>query len=530
VAETSPKLSTWQSLRASFASWRFGAVTLLSFPSGLPLGVVIITVPYWMQQRGVDIKTIGLITAAQIPYAFKFLWSPLIDRFAPRQGRKRFWILLSQAALTLGFLAFVHYADAPEVGVVAALTMLVSFASATQDIAIDAYAVEVLRKEEISVAVGARAALARAGLYVARIINTVGPKVGWPAVFKVVAGLFVPFAAVAYAGPEPEEAIAPPRSLRDAVWEPFVGFFRHSRAIEIAAFLFFYKYADNLATSLISPFFGQKGYSPIDVGLAQGSIGLVCTIFGVFLGGVLTQPWGLGRALWILGIAQALANLGYAVVAQMPVYRPVMYGSVALEAITSGMGTGAFGVFLLQLTQREFSATQYAFFSSIFALGRTFAGPPAGAMVDAMGWRNFFLFTPVAAIPGMWLLNRFAPWHSREVIGLPGGGPESSGGPPLGEPLTLGGLAGRSLLGGALGCFAALSLNVLLSALKKMHSGKSSFDLGAAIQSLSHPVRAVDYVDLVGPMIVGFVFALVTAAYLAARRGVGSPKANLKGV
>ena len=396
-----PKLSTRESLRLAFTSWRTGVVTLLSFPSGLPLGIVLYVVPYWMQQEGIDIKTIGLVSAAQIPYAFKFIWSPLVDRFAPRWGRKRAWILIGQAMLMVSLGIFALNAGHPTVPVVALLTLLVSFASATQDIAYDAYTVEVLHPEERGLAVGARNALARAGMFVGRVVNTFGPRLGWAPTFAAIAVSFVPFAAVTVRAPEPDVPPAPPRTLRRAIWEPFVGFFRHPRALEIAAFMFLYKFADNLATALVSPFLGQVGFSPVDIGIAQGTIGIVATIAGTFLGGILSTSMGVGRALWIFGLLQAVSNLGYVAILSAGVNRPVMYLAAFFEAGTSGMGTGAFGVLLLRLTQRRFSATQYALFSSIFALGRTFAGPPAGALVDALGWRDFFLLTVPAAIPGM---------------------------------------------------------------------------------------------------------------------------------
>jgi PAT family beta-lactamase induction signal transducer AmpG len=511
-----PKPSTRESLRRAFTSWRTGAVTLLSFSSGLPLGLVIYTVPYWMQQEGIDIKTIGLVTAAQIPYAFKFLWSPLMDRYAPPWGRKRAWILVGQALLVASVGAFALSAGGPTVALVALLTLLVSFASATQDIAVDAYAVEVLRPEERGLAVGARNALARAGMFTGRILNTVGPKVGWAPAFGGVAALFVPLALVTWRAPEPDAPPAPPRSLREAVWEPFVGFFRHARALEIAAFLFLYKFADNLAGALVSPFLGQLGYDPVDIGVAQGTIGLFASIGGTLLGGILSTSMGLGRALWVFGILQAVSNLGYVAIAEVGVHRAVMYSAIAVEAGTTGMGTGAFGVLLLRLTQRRFSATQYALFSSIFALGRTFAGPPAGALVDAIGWRDFFLLTIPVALPGLLLLRRFVPARSRDIPEAV----EHEGPPPAhGSPVTVRGLAAWGVAGGIVGTAAAYVFSVLLGALRAMRAS-GTFDVGRAAATLFQPARAVDWVDVVAGPIVGVVTGFAVAAYLAARRGV----------
>jgi PAT family beta-lactamase induction signal transducer AmpG len=511
------RISTRESFRRAFTSWRTGAVTLLAFSSGLPLGVVLYTVPYWMQQEGIDIKTIGLVSAAQIPYAFKFVWSPLMDRFAPRWGRKRGWILIGQAMLAASIAAFALSAGRPTAAVVALLTLVASFASATQDIAYDAYTVEVLRPEERGVAVGARNALARAAMFGGRILNTLGPKLGWGGAFAAVAALFVPLAAVTVKAPEPEVPAAPPRTMREAVWDPFVGFFRHSRALEIAAFLFFYKFADNLAGSLVSPFLGQKGYGPEAVGIGQGTVGLLANVVGTFLGGVLSTPLGLGRALWVFGLLQAISNLGYVAMASAGVDLGLMYGAMAIEAATSGMGTGAFGVLLLRLTQRRFSATQYALFSSIFALGRTFAGPPAGALVDAIGWRDFFLLTIPAALPGLLLLQRFVPWWAREIPETV----EHEGEPPAhGTPVTAGGLVARGAAGALAGTAVAYLASALLAALKAMRGAGGAFDVGAALARLLAPQRAVDWVDLVGPPIAGLVVGIGVAAYVAARRGI----------
>lgn len=513
-----PPTSTRESLRRAFTSWRTGAVTLLSFSSGLPLGLVIYTVPYWMQQEGIDIKTIGLVTAAQIPYAFKFLWSPLMDRYAPPWGRKRAWIGVGQAMLVVAIGAFALSTGGPTAGLIAALTLVVSFASATQDIAVDAYAVEVLRPEERGLAVGARNALARAGMFMGRLLNTAGPKLGWAPSFAAVAAVFVPLAAITWKAPEPDAPPPPPRSLREAVWEPFVGFFRHERALEIAAFLFLYKFADNLAGALVSPFLGQLGYDPYDIGVAQGTIGLFASIGGTFLGGILSQPLGLGRALWLFGVLQAVSNLGYVAIAEVGVDRAIMYGAIAIEAGTTGMGTGAFGVLLLRLTQRRFSATQYALFSSIFALGRTFAGPPAGALVDAIGWRDFFLLTIPVAIPGLLLLGRFVPARSRDIPEAV----EHEGPPPAyGTPVSRRRLAAHGAAGALCGTLVAWAFSVLLLALKATRGGKAPFDLGAAAEGLFHPVRAVDWVDVVGGPVAGLVIGFAVAAYVAARRGVG---------
>jgi PAT family beta-lactamase induction signal transducer AmpG len=494
-------------------------VTLLSFSSGLPLGLVLTAIPFWMQQEGVDIKTIGLVTAAQAPYTFKFIWSPLMDRFAPKGARKRVWIAIGQLLLALSTFALAYQAGHPTVAAVALFTLLISFASATQDIAVDAYAVEVLRKEEQGLAVGARIALYRAAMFVSgAFVVTLGPKIGWEKVYVALGVLYVLLMALTFLAPEPEAPPSPPVSLRAAVWEPFVGFFRHSRALEIAAFLILYKLADNLAGALVRPFLGAMGFDSVDVGVASGTVGLVATLVGTFFGGVLTHTLGLGRALWIFGFLQAISNLGYAAVAEVGLNRPLMYGAMAIEAGTTGMGTGAFSVLLLRLTARKFSATQYALFSSLFALSRTISGPPAGAMVDAIGWRDFYLLTVLLALPGLLMLQRFVPWRSRDIPFAADEEPTDLA--SIGSPVTRTGLVLRGLAGAAVGCVAGYLGNALLLALKLARGPEAHFDYGAAFLKMFRPERAVDAIDVFGPPAFGLAVGFAVAAYVAARRGV----------
>ncbi len=514
------KLTTAQSLRTAFRSWRLSAVSLLSFSSGLPLGLILTAIPFWMQQEGIDIKSIGLVTLAQAPYTFKFLWSPLMDRFAPRRGRKRTWIAIGQVLLALSVAALALATRQPTVAAITFLSLLISFSSSTQDIAIDAYTVEVLRKEEQGLAVGARVALYRAAMYVSgAIIVTLGPKIGWAPVFVALGVLFLALLPVTALAPEPEVSPTPPPSLRAAVWEPFVSFFRHPRALEIASFLFLYKLSNNVAEALVRPFLGQLGFDPIDVGVATGTVSLFATLGGTFLGGVLSSTWGVGRALWVFGIVQALAHGGYAVVAQVGLNRPIMYAAMTLETGAIGLGTGAFNVLLLRLTQRRFSATQYALFSSIFALGRTVAGPPAGVLIDALGWRDFFLLTIPMAIPGLLMLQRFVPWKVRELPPMPDEAAEAAG-ETIGKPVTVRVLALRGALSTLLASAAFYLMSAVLLGLRGMHGGKDRFDLVHAFGAMLQPRRPGDWVDLLGPPIAGLVVGFGWAAYLAARHGI----------
>ncbi len=461
---------------------------------------------------------IGLVTLAQAPWSFKLLWSPSMDRYRPPfLGRKRGWILVGQlalCALTL-WLAQVS-AGPPDVWVIGALAFAVAFASATQDIAIDAYAVEVLEREEQGIATGARTALYRAAMLLAGGgAITLAAAMSWRFVFVLLALLYLPMMVVTWLAPEPAGLPASPRTLREAVWGPFVGFLAQHRALEILAFVVLYKLADNLTQALTRPFLVQTGFNDFDVGIATATIGQAAAILGAVLGAVLTDRVGLGRALWVFGLLQLSSNLGYAVVAQVGVNRPVMYAAQAFELGTSGLGMGAFGVLLLRLTQKRFSATQYALLSSLFTLPRVLAGPIAGVLADTIGWRDFFILTVVFGIPGLLMLGRFVPWGVRdvefEVRAL-----------SRGRPLSRAALASWAVVGGAVGLAVGLASVALVGGLSGVRAGE-----GFAASGLAAVVRlggVTEWATVLGILVLALLSALGTAATLVARRSPVAPE------
>src|SRR5438445_682537 len=364
-------------------------------------------------------------TTTSLPAAFavatrsatrRILSPSLMDRYPlPILGRKRGWIVLSQVALLgLGLWLAGVPPRADTVWMIGAIALATGFAAASQDIAYDAYTVEVLRKEEQGAAVGARVALYRAAMFI--------------------------------------------------------------------------------------------------------SGGLALTLIGTFLGGLLTSTVGLGRALWITGLLQILSNLGYAVVAQVGPNRLIMYSAVALELGMSGMGTGAFGVLLIRLTQKRFSATQYALLSSLFSIPRVLAGPPAGLLVDALGWRDFFVFTLLAGIPGMAMLWRFVPWSARD--------PEFQvEQPKRGTPVTPAQVATRAAVGGIAGFGISVLTLALLEAMRTYRSQKV-FDLAASVHDILLPAGLGGWLTLVGLVAIALTIALTTAAFVVARRGIVARRAG----
>ncbi len=512
------RLSTLRSLAAAFGSWRTASVVLLSFSSGMPLGLVWMAIPDWMRSAGVDIRLVGLFSLAQAPWSFNVIWAPLMDRYRPPfLGRRRGWAAIAQILLALSILSLASVGHRPETPwVVAAITLAIALAAASQDVAIDAYAVDVLRPEEQGVAVGARIALYRVGMFIAGGLSiTLAAQYSWPLVCVGLALLFLPMIVVSIFAPEPPGVFSPPHTLREAVWLPFLGFLARHRALEILIFVVLFKAADNFAQALLRPFLIDMGYSDFDRGMALATVGMFTTIGGAILGGVMTNVLGLGRALWLFGALQVFSNLGYVLLANIPTHRVAMYSAMGFETLCQGLGTGAFSVLLLRMTQKRFSAAQYAMFSTLFGFGRILSGPVAGFTVDAVGWSTFFLISIPLGIPGLVMLARFVPLGQREPRF------EFAEVEP-GEPWSRRQLATRALFGGAVAFVLASSTVALLAALKALRSEPThGFAWGSKILELWWPVTLGTWLQLIAIIAFAVGLGVMTAALAAVRRGAG---------
>ena len=499
------------SLALAMLSRRTAFVVLQQFSSGLPLGLVWIAIPDWMRDIGVDIRVVGLITLAQAPWTFKLLWAPLTDRYVPPfWGRRRGWMAVTQVMLFVVSLLLAGVGQRPEaIWVVGALAMAIALASATQDIAIDAYAVEVLHKDEQGAAAGARVAIYRTAMFVSSgLAISMAARIGWPMVNALLAFVYLPMLLITWKSPEPEVQARPPQTLRDAIWQPFLSFLTRPRALESLAFVVLYKIADQLTQALTRPFLIDMGYNADQRGVAVGIITIVTTIVGALFGGWLTTLVGLGHSLWIFGFLQLFSNVGYYILSILgrPVV-PALYAATGFELLTSGMGTGAFSVLLLRLTEKRFSATQYALFSSLFALPRVAAGPITGFAVSAVGWSTFFLSTLVIGIPGLLMLNRFVPFGVRE--------PELEHDTRPATPAAVASLLRPGItaaIGLAIG--ATLVLAVLDAMDKVRATPAAGFDVSAALYRLSHPSDVGGWVQIVGVV----AFAIVGGMFIAATR------------
>jgi PAT family beta-lactamase induction signal transducer AmpG len=357
-------------------------------------------------------------------------------------------VIIGQLALaaTFGALAAFAWRVAGTTGglapaslaAAAALAFLVAFFSATQDIALDAYAVEAIRPEEQAPVSGLRIMWYRIGMLVAGAATvSLSDWVPWPVLFLALGAIFVGFVLVTLAAPEPERPAAPPRSLASAVVEPLRTFFRRQDAIAIALFLFFYKFGDSMGATMVNPFLKDLCFSNAEAGAAIKTIGFLATIGGSLLGGALIVRIGLGRALWAYGFLQAAANLLYSVAAvtrhapldlhlcaALPpldwATRAWTYTSIASEQAAQGMANAALGVLLLRICEKRYSATQFALLTSLFGLGRLVSGLPSGVLVERLGYPVFFAAcSTVMAAPGFLFLQRIAPFLQREVAVTP---------------------------------------------------------------------------------------------------------------
>lgn len=422
---------------------------LLSVASGMPLGWVYNSLQFWLYPLGITKATLSLLSSVSLPWSLKVLWSPLVDRFAlPRPGRRRSWIMIAQIALAgaFGLLAMVAFrlsgSRVSSLGpgshwavVIGLLALAVAFCSATQDIALDAYAVEVLEPREQGPASGLRVMYYRLGMLLAGAgAISASDVVPWPVLFLCIGGLFLGSCALTWAAPEPKRSASPPRSLVRAVWEPLRSFSRKRNAFAVALFLFAYKFGDNLGGTMVNPFLKDLCFSNHEAGLAIKTIGTVATIGGAALGAAIMGRTGLGRALWVFGILQAGANLLYSAAAlschgpiEISACRPVAlsmstrvwtYAGIAGEQASQGMATSAMLALILRVCDKRYSATQYALLSSLFGLGRTVAGLPSGWLAERLGYPSFFLAATLAAIPGLLVLQWIAPIGQRDVIGL----------------------------------------------------------------------------------------------------------------
>ena len=394
------------------------------FSSGLPLYLLLQLLPAWLKSDGVDLKTIGLFALAQVPFTWKFLWAPFLDRFSPLgMGRRRSWMLLTQIGLILLIGMLGMFNPHKDIYTIAYLSLGVAFFSATQDIALDAFRREILTDAELGLGNSIHVNAYRiAGLVPGSLSLILADSMSWESVYWITAMFMLPGIAMTILVKEPPLTAAIPKTFEQIVIAPFREFLTRSgvkSALLILCFIFLYKLGDSMATALATPFYLDMGFSKTDIGLVAKHAALWPSVFGGLVGGLWMLKLGINRALWLFGVVQVVSILGFYWLAYHGRFDAIgtsQYFQLALvigfEALGVGLGSAAFVAFIARTTNPVYTATQFALFTSLASVPRTVINASTGWLVEQLGWPTFFLLCTALALPGMVLLLKVAPWRA----------------------------------------------------------------------------------------------------------------------
>jgi PAT family beta-lactamase induction signal transducer AmpG len=390
---------------------------IMGFSGGLPLLLTIGVLQAWMKEEGVDLTWIGMITLVQIPYSWKFVWAPIMDRFTlPFLGRRRGWLLITQLALILSIAALGFSDPVNKAGMMVAAAVLVAFFSASQDIVIDAYRREDLPDEELGLGSSMYIYGYRLGMLLASGGGLImADYMPFSKVYLIMAACMLPGVLTTLLTPEPKAVAGTPRTLKEAIIHPLVDYFSRGHAWWMLTFILLYKIGDTMASAITTPFYLDIGFSKTEIGTVVKLFGTGATLGGALLGGIILLWLGINRSLWIFGVLQALSTACFALLARIGYSVPALSGVIAFENLSSGMGTAAFVAFMASITNKKFTATQYALLTSLIGIPRALASSVTGFMAKHVGWEGFFIACTLVAIPGMLLLFRFASWNSKPV-------------------------------------------------------------------------------------------------------------------
>lgn len=410
-----------KALAKQIFSKKMGLCLCLGFASGMPLFVVLTLVGAYLRKEGVNLKEIGLFSLASFPYTWKFVWSPLVDRYNPfHLGRRRGWILISQLFVFISIFMVGIFDAVNQTLIIALITLILSFCSATQDIVIDAYRREILTDNELGLGTSLFIASSRASsLIPAGLSLILAEFISWTEVFIITSAFMIPFFILSFFLKEPETLDAP-HTLKQAIIEPFKEFINRKglkSLLLVVLFVFCYKLGDSMATALATPFYIDMKYDLLTIGLVAKNCGIWSMIIGGILGGVIMLKIGINKALWIFGFGQLVTILGYALLAHIGEGQSeapsiwLLALVIIAEYIGAGLGTAAFVSFISAKTSKTYAATQFALLTSLSAVPRTFCNATTGYLVESFGWENFFYICTVLAIPGMLLLLKVAPFN-----------------------------------------------------------------------------------------------------------------------
>jgi len=380
---------------------------LMGFSCGVPLLLTLSVLQAWMKEEGVDLSVIGLFALVGLPYTLKFAWSPILDRFTlPFLGRRRGWLLIIQILLVVAIAGLGLTSPRDNPWLVAFAALLVTFFSASQDTVVDAY-----RREDLTdLELGLGSSLYVNGYRVGMLLAGSGGLIladhfSFQQVYLLLAGSLLVGIATTLMCREPEVAEGTPKSFRGAVIEPFIEYFTRDRALLILLFILMFKIGDQMASTMTIPFYLDIGFSKTEIGAVAKLFGFWATIVGGLLGGLLIFRLGIWRALLVFGILQSVSTAGFSLLALIGKSLPWLATVIAFENLSGGMGTAAYVAYMASITNRKFTATQYALLSSLMGVPRVLASAPTGFMVEALGWATFFFLCALVAVPGLVLLR-----------------------------------------------------------------------------------------------------------------------------
>jgi MFS transporter, PAT family, beta-lactamase induction signal transducer AmpG len=405
-------------LFAVLKSKKLLALLFLGFSSGLPSFLTSRTLQVWLTEANVDLGLIGWLSLVRLPYTFKFMWAPFLDRFIPPfLGRRRGWLVITQVGLMLAIACMAFQNPKQALDLLAINALIIAFLSATQDISGDAYRTDILEKQELGIGastwiLGYRVAI----LTTSSVALILADYLPWSVVYLLMAALMAVGIVAAFFAPEPIDQERSPDSLVDAIYLPFQEFFQRqglALGITILVFILLYKFGDALLGNMATPFLVDIGFSKKIIGAIQGGWGFVATTVGVVLGGGILTKIGLNRSLWVVGILQALSNLSYLGLSIVGKNETALLAVISVENLCAGMVASVFVAYLMSLCNQKFSATQFALLSSLMAAGNDILSAPAGELAKILGWSNFFASTIALSIPGMLLLFLVAPWSEK---------------------------------------------------------------------------------------------------------------------
>jgi PAT family beta-lactamase induction signal transducer AmpG len=390
------------------------------FASGMPLYVLFQLVPAWLREGGVSLTEIGLFALVGIPYTWKFVWAPLMDRWVPPfLGRRRGWMIIFQLALLVSIGMLGMFQPAQSTWLIAWLAVAVAFFSASQDVALDAYRREILPDEELGLGNAIHIQAYRiASLVPGSLSLILADVLPWSSVFWITGAFMAVGVCMSLLVTEPASELPTGTGLRQAVVAPFAEYLDRrglSGLLLVLAFMFLYKIGDNMATALATPFYLDMGFTKTEIGLVAKHAALWPAIFGGLLGGLIMVRLGINRSLWLFGVVQVVSILGFALLAEVGPLLWMLALVISFEYLGVGMGTAAFTAFIARETSKTYAATQFALFTALAALPRTFANASTGIIVEQTGWTDFFLLCAVLAVPGMFMLIWVAPWRDPRV-------------------------------------------------------------------------------------------------------------------